>query len=121
MTRTVWTAAVLVAAIATGAMLFSQPQLSEADAPPPATTPAPLGDVKVRHDLVVVPLAVPIEKSGPRSPRQASSVSASASGRADFTGRARQTPPAAAPLLAKVRRAVAGDGRYRPEPFPRVR
>jgi hypothetical protein len=84
----------------------------------------PTADVRVRHDFVTVALPPPIKGVTPRLGPPATSLSASAgSAQSPATSPSppRRTRTNDGPLLAKVGRAVAGDGRYRPEPFPRVR
>ena len=118
-----WIGVVLVAALAAGSLLLRQPPLPlpQADLEAAPTSPGPVQSVQVRHELVVVPVASALKGTGARSPREVNSLAVSASNRAPVSGPRQQTRRAEAPLLAKVRRAVAGDGRYRPEPFPRVR
>jgi hypothetical protein len=84
----------------------------------PVAAPPPLSHVEIRHELITVATApVPppprtrMAAAGPPKP-------------------AAPPPPSPSPLqpasseptlLEKARRAIVGDGRHRPEPFPRVR
>ena len=95
--------------------------------------PAPVGlpDVRVQHEFVQIPVAAAASTAplGQRAERTEGHAASSSTER--LTGRAvpgaasgRTTVERAArnrTLLEKARRAFVGDGRYRPEPFPRVR
>ena len=121
MIRRISIAVVLVAAFATGSLLFRQAPVPQTDLEAAPASPALVQTVQVKHDFVVVPMPSPVKGTGSRSPREVPSLSVSASNRPAVSASRQQPRRAEAPLLAKVRRAVAGDGRYRPEPFPRVR
>ncbi|MDQ3419259.1 MAG: hypothetical protein M3541_10815 [Acidobacteriota bacterium] len=116
MPRRIWMVVVTVVGTAATALLFSQPHASDADMPLTVVTPVPAPDVQILHEYITIAPAQP--RPGP-SPRL-SSVSASASSSATTPSRARRSRPTERALLSKVARAVAGDGRYRPEPFPRL-
>ena len=123
MPRNVWIAAVLVIGMGATALLVSQPHpsdLAASSSPPTVVKPVPSPDVRVRHEYITI---TPIEREPRRpSPRLSTvSLSASAKGAPSPAGRARQPQPTERALLSKVGRAVAGDGRFRPEPFPRLR
>jgi hypothetical protein len=63
--------------------------------------------VRIEHELVRLPT--------PRPPR----LSRPAQWRATRLAAAEPADPPA-PLLVRARRALVGDGRYKPEPFPRL-
>ena len=80
---------------------------------PAATAPTPALDepeapsVRVEHEWVRLPRPRPPQLSRPRPWRS--------------TRMAVAPPPdSRATMVAKARRALIGDGRYRPEPFPRL-
>ena len=66
--------------------------------------------VRVEHEFVTLPAAV-----------RGESVRPSASVAPAETKRARRPVAEPVTLAQKTRRALLGDGRYRPEPFPRAR
>lgn len=75
----------------------------------PGIQPAPLGadpSVRIEHELVRLPKPRPQRINRPqwRSTRLA----------------AAELPDPRAPLIVRARRAFIGDGRYKPEPFPRL-
>ena len=121
MIRRILIGVVLIGAFAAGSLLFRQGPVPQTDLEAAPSSPAPVQAVQVKHDFVVVPMPSPVNGTGSRSPREAPSLSVSASNRPSVSAPRPQPRRAAAPLLAKVGRAVAGDGRYRPEPFPRVK
>jgi len=118
-----------VLVILAAAALFQWAQTGESvaaiDAPAPVAAPPPaLPDVRVRHEFVTV--SAP---SAPEAPPRASRAVASAA-RTPAAARPApgpDKPPAVrrasrdANFFERARRAVVGDGRYRPEPFPRVK
>jgi Tfp pilus assembly protein PilX len=108
MKRTLWIALGLVAvATAAAALLQGEPSNAEADMEVPfRAAETALDDVQVRHEFVTIatPLPPPAATSRSVTPRQP----------------ARRTSPGAGPL-SKTARALVGDGRHRPEPFPRVK
>jgi hypothetical protein len=94
----------------------SSPRVEPTGAPP-ALPPAPTGieaspvvadpSVRIEHELVRLPKPQPpqrINRPQWRSTRLA----------------AAEPPDSRAPLLVRARRAFTGDGRFKPEPFPRV-
>jgi hypothetical protein len=115
---------VLLTVVATAALKLGRPR------PGPmisAATPAAelvagrptMSHVKVRHELITV-AAAPVPS--PRRARMA------AAGPPKLAAPRQTSPPlpeqqasSEATLLGKARRAIVGDGRHRPEPFPRVR
>lgn len=128
MTRTIWTAAVLVAGTAATALLLSQRHLSDADRALTVTKPQPAPDVRVRHDFISIALPAAAPIVSPRRSQPASSMSpmsamtgAPSSLYRPSSSRVLRSGSDDTRLLSKVRRVVAGDGRYRPEPFPRVK
>jgi hypothetical protein len=74
----------------------------------PQTPPEAAGpSVRIEHELVVLPKPRPPRISRPvqwRSTRMA----------------AAEPTASRAPLIVRARRAFVGDGRYKPEPFPRL-
>lgn len=111
MNRTMGIALVIMTAFAAG-LLIRDGSRSEAEAS--VTTvgsePALERSVRVRHDFVTVPLPVPppqLETSG--QPASAASP------------RLRRASEHRDTALSKARLAILGDGRFRPEPFPRVK
>jgi hypothetical protein len=80
----------------------SAPALQSPQAVPAVTAPS----VKIEHELVRLPKRVP-RVSRPAAWRS--------------TRMALANPPyGRAPLLVRASRALVGDGRYKPEPFPRL-
>jgi hypothetical protein len=74
---------------------------------PPQTPPETAGpSVRIEHELVRLP------KPRPRISRPAQWRSS----RLATT----EPPDSRAPLIVRARRAFVGDGRYKPEPFPRL-
>ena len=127
MYRSMWIPALVVAAAGTGvtALLLSQSRPSVAQVTSSSSKAARVADVQVRHEFVT--LQVPASAPGTHTqPSQPATISASASAavprlvrRTSPQGRRAHAEPAA--LLSRVGRAVAGDGRHRPEPFPRIK
>ena len=119
MSRKIWTAAALVAGIGAAALLLSQPHASDARTPDTVVTATPSRDVRVQHEFITIAPArpAPVIRRRPSG----GSLSASATKSLTVPARTRRSPSTEPALLAKVGRAVAGDGRHRPEPFPRVR
>lgn len=113
MTRKRWIAAAIVTAAGATALLAGK-QAPDADIQ--AGTPAvirhePARDVRVRHEFVRIPLP-------PVAPRLEARAAAPAAPRRARPARAEADDEA---LLSKARRVLVGDGRYRPEPFPRIK
>lgn len=108
MKRTLWIALALVAGVtAATALLQGEPSNAEAGSDVPQTAIEKTRDfVQVRHELVTIAAPVPPPAAGRRSasPRQP----------------ARRTPHDAG-VWSKTGRALLGDGRHRPEPFPRIK
>src|SRR5918993_1135150 len=119
MSRRIWTATALIAGTGAAALLLSQPHASDARTPETVVTARPSPDVRVQHDFITIAPARPGPVSRPRLP--SGSLSASAWRPQASRPRARRSPASEPALLAKVGRAVAGNGRHRPEPFPRLR
>jgi hypothetical protein len=92
----------LLISLGIGDSLGTQPRLPTA--PPPAAAPRTEPAVRVEHDLVSV-----------RPARRRPSLPRAARG----TRLVRVTDALPAPLLVRAGRMVVGDGRFRPEPFPR--
>ncbi|HVL66128.1 MAG TPA: hypothetical protein VM364_02570 [Vicinamibacterales bacterium] len=75
-----------------------------------AAQPAP--DVRVEHQLITVDvIAESASRPTPPPPARAAATAAGA----------RQPEPAERRLVDRARRVILGDGRHRPEPFPRVK
>jgi len=85
------------------------PGSNRTDVPPapvlPASEPVP-PSVRVEHELVRLPKPVP-QVSRPRAWRTTRLASA-------------VPDEPRTPLIVRARRAFVGDGRYKPEPFPRL-
>ncbi len=93
----------------------------------PSATPSPaeprpsVPSVEVRHELVAIP--VPMARALNRRAAPPPAFRAASNSRTvprPATRQARHSPPDVR-LLEKARRAVVGDGRHKPEPFPRLR
>ena len=115
MTRTIWLAAALVTTAAT-VLLLREPRPDRPAAPADesiAFTHSPSRDVRVEHRFVSV--AAPEARTASVLPTPVRT--------ADSAPLRRPSPARKADdaLLAKARRVVLGDGKYRPEPFPRVK
>ena len=122
MSRRIWiAAAALIAGVGATALLLSQPRALEAPLtqPPTAVADVSARDVRVQHEYITITPARPDPILRPRP--STASLSASASNAVTVPSRWRRAQPTDRALLSKVGRAVAGDGRYRPEPFPRLR
>jgi hypothetical protein len=79
----------------------AQSDVKESQEPPPDTP-----SVRVEHRLIqIVPQPAPIFRPRPAAPAA--------------NRRAETRKPESDHLVARARRALVGDGRYRPEPFPR--
>ena len=97
----------------------------------PTPPPSVLPDVRVKHEFVTIPLPpTPSTSLAHRSESSAPAVKkraeASSRARADVVRTANLAGKAGAPdrqdnLLIRAGRAVIGDGKYRPEPFPRIK
>lgn len=106
MKRTLWTAAIALTALAATILLVGDRHGVTPEAADTIASDVRTDDVEVRHEFVTI--AAPtmdrvVEVRSVAAPRP--------------VRRARPGDP----LLAKARRALLGDGRYRPEPFPRVK
>jgi hypothetical protein len=122
--RSLWVIFGVLVVLATVALFqWAQEGESVAAIDSPAPLPAALPDVRVRHEFVTVP--VPSRPENPAPVRTARSL-----GLEPAAARPIAAPTAApavrrasrdASFLEKARRAVVGDGRYRPEPFPRIK
>jgi hypothetical protein len=122
--RSLWIIFGVLVVLATVALFqWAQEGESVAAIEPAAQPPAALPDVRVRHEFVTV--SVP---SRPQNPSPVRTVRSSGG----KSGAARPiASPTAAPavrrasrdasFLERAGRAVIGDGRYRPEPFPRIK
>ena len=131
MKRSLWLIlATLTPIAAVGLFRFQPEKLSEA-----APSAGRLADVRVLHDYVTVTMAVtgaPVSTTGRNRLASARSLETpSAIGvvdreiEAERASPSRYRPANRAPrdqtLFEKARRAFVGDGRHRPEPFPRPR
>ena len=125
MKRGLWLIFGALALLAAGILFSYEPDRLTQVEPPAVELP----DVRVQHEFVQIPAAAastaPLGQREERSGHAVSSstqrmtgraVSSAASGRTTVE-RAARNPT----LLEKARRAFVGDGRHRPEPFPRVR
>ncbi|MBA2302015.1 MAG: hypothetical protein H0W08_05225 [Acidobacteria bacterium] len=92
--------------------------------PAPSATPSPAEprpSVQVRHELIAIP--VPMARVINRRAAPPPAFRAALNGRPvprPATRQAGQSAPDVH-LLEKARRVVVGDGRHKPEPFPRLR
>jgi len=85
-----------------------------------ATPAQPLPDVRVRHSYVtVMPPAVTAMPAAVKTDRAPVRVAAAPPSRRPDPVQLATTRQVG--MVAKARRALVGDGRYRPEPFPRIR
>lgn len=101
------TAAIVTAATAATVRLPDQPPPPEpAIEALPRTSTLPEANVRVRHEFVTIAAAPARRLAEIRSAPPPPSL---------------QRRPAGEPLLSKARRALLGDGRHRPEPFPRIK
>lgn len=119
MKRSLWLifgALLLLAAVALFRAGTTEDMVAAVEAPP-----APLPEVRVRHEFVTVPLPAAAAhppagvRSGPPPARTALSKPPVGPGEAAPVRRAGRD----AGFLERARRAVVGDGRFRPQPFPR--
>jgi hypothetical protein len=115
---------VLVMLVATGALLRDRKGRDTVIAPVTTSSDAPVraqpaSDVQVRHELIT--LRVP--PTLPPRVTSAGLASRGAPARLPSSAPPQVTEPALrqTTLMQKARRALVGDGRYRPEPFPRIR
>ena len=94
------------------------------------TSPPPLPDVTVRQEFVTV--SVPAVSTRSVATRNAGTRPRRSGAPAPAPATYRTAPVAASPVVRRAaagaesffdraRRAVVGDGRYRPQPFPRVK
>lgn len=116
-------------ALLAAAVLFQSGPTGDAVArvevtPPPSVLP----DVRVKHEFVEIPLPTPRTSlaRGRQRPnpvaKKRPQASPSAVTRPDVVRTAGETASDRRPnLLIRAGRAVIGDGRYRPEPFPRIK
>src|SRR5688500_12566762 len=106
MKRTLWTALALVAvATVATALLQGDPSNAEAEQVP-LTTIRAAGDVQVRHAFVTIATPVP---------------AAAATRRSVPPGPPARRTSREAGGWSKTARALVGDGRHRPQPFPRIK
>ena len=102
----------------------------EEPVPPPSVLP----DVRVRHEFIEIPIAparTAVARGGERArtpstktPRRAPGVTPGPDvvRMADaVTSRKADAPDRGANLLVRAGRAIVGDGKHRPEPFPRIK
>ena len=100
----------------------------------PAPPPSVLPDVRVRHEFIEIPVAPPrtaVARGGERAstvpkktPRRAPSAAPARDvvRTADASPSSKVNPPErGANLLVRAGRAIVGDGKNRPEPFPRIK
>jgi hypothetical protein len=86
----------------------------------PVAAPPPSSHVKIRHEFITVATA-PVRPT-PRTRMAAAGPPKPAAPPPPSPSPPRVQPAGSEPtLLEKARRAIVGDGRHRPEPFPRVR
>jgi hypothetical protein len=95
-------------------------------APPPPVLPEPsvLPDVQVRHEFVEIPLAPPPRRTSLARRSEGSAPAAAKKPLAPPLATARPDVVRTADtdnLLVRAGRALIGDGKHRPEPFPRIK
>jgi hypothetical protein len=120
-------------ALLAAAVLFRSDPAGDAaarvDAPP---APSVLPDVRVKHEFIEVPIPTPrtsLARSPQRSapvaktrPQVAARVRTTADGVRSASAVSKDEPSdRRASLLARAGRAIVGDGKHRPEPFPRIK
>lgn len=130
--RVLWTIFVGLALLAAAVLFRSGPArdaVARVEAP---HAPSALPDVRVKHEFIEVPIPTP-RTSLARSPQPSASVARkgpqappSVPARADAVRTARAVSDAdpsdrRASLLVRAGRAIVGDGKHRPEPFPRIK
>ena len=113
-----WILLALVAVVVGGVAVL--PRHDRAREPVGAAAAEPLPSVTVRHDLIVVP-ASPERAAVAVRPVRAAMPVRHAAAAPPSAARVWRTPAAERGLFGRARRAVVGDGRYRPEPFPRLK
>jgi hypothetical protein len=121
-------------ALLAAAVLFRSGPAGDAaarvEAPPAA--PSVLPNVRVKHEFIEVPLPTPrtsLARSPQRSapvaktrPQVAPRVRATADGVRIANAVSKDEPSERrASLLVRAGRAIVGDGKHRPEPFPRIK
>jgi hypothetical protein len=97
----------IIAALAGGALLWPQPAIA-----PISAHQSPVDTVQVEHEVIHV---TPSQNRVPPAPAR---ISRSASVRV-AAARKPADRPAPQGIVSRARRALLGDGRYRPDPFPR--
>src|SRR5215213_8647032 len=106
-------AALLPLAAVIAFLLFPAAELTPQGQGQPANTPANVQSptaptIRLEHQVIEVPSPRMVKRAPRRRIPPVATRFASAS------------PQPASTLVARTRRAVMGDGRYRPEPFPRL-
>jgi hypothetical protein len=112
-------AAAAIVAVWSGSRSSAAPAVQSGSSTPQTPPTQRLGDVQVRHELITI--SPPVAPAGPkRTPAPGFQVARQGTPvrQAEVAARER---PANLPLLEKARRAFIGDGRHKPEPFPRPR
>jgi hypothetical protein len=121
-------------ALLAAAVLFRSGPTGDAAARVESTTPPPaaLPDVRVKHEFIEIPIPAP-QPSPARTPHRSASAAkkrpqvppgAGTSADGVRTASAVSEVEAAdqpASLLVRAGRAIVGDGKHRPEPFPRIK
>jgi hypothetical protein len=134
MKRGLWLIFAALAMIAATVLFRDDPEPVGANEPAPVPQTAP-ATVRVSHEFVTVPIpaapATRVRQPSTTRPRTvpATHTTTGATGRRDAVKASNRNPGAAtarpAPdgrnLLERAGRAFIGDGKYRPQPFPRVR
>jgi hypothetical protein len=122
--RSLWI--LFLALVVLGALALFQPGSAGDVVASHETSPPPLAPVTVRHELVTVPAPAPTAPPT-RTAHRADPPAAPAPTLGARPTTAGASAPAVQPasrdqsFFNRARRAVVGDGRYRPQPFPRVK
>lgn len=127
--RVLWLMFGILALLAAAVLLRSGPTGDAVARMEETPSPSVLPDVRVKHEFISIPIAAPprtslartqasppVERKRPKTPiaDRGSDVVRTAARQEDASDRR-------ANLLVRAGRAVIGDGKYRPEPFPRIK
>lgn len=120
--RTIWLISGAAAVAATLLLWPARHTTGPLDASPLAAADAPAPTVQVQHEFIALD-ATPVRIERP-APGGTKSAAAEPAAPADVKTPARPTARRArhdTGVIERARRALVGDGKYRPEPFPTVR